>query len=42
MDSVKLWLFEAAAKRYGSYFEKTAVRDSGTFCIFSLGMGVQS
>ena len=26
MDSVKLWLFEAAAKRYGSYFEKTALK----------------
>ena len=33
VESVKLWLFEDV-KRYGSYFEKTALRDSGSFRIF--------
>ena len=37
---LKLWSFEVA-KRNGSHFEKTALKDL-SFCIFSIAMGVQS
>ena len=37
----KLWLFEAA-QHNGSHFEKMALKDFTSFCIFSVATGVQS
>ena len=37
---LKLWLFEVA-KHNGSHFEKTALKDFLSFCIFSVAAGVQ-
>ena len=38
---LKLWSFEVA-KRNGSHFEKMALKDFMSFCIFSVAVGVQS
>ena len=38
---LKLWSFEVA-KCNGSHFEKMALKDFMSFCIFSVATGVQS
>ena len=38
---LKLWSFEIA-KCNGSHFEKMALKDFMSFCIFSVATGVQS
>ena len=38
---LKLWSFEVA-KHNGSHFQKTALKDLMSFCIFSVAMGIQS
>jgi len=38
-ELLKLWLFESA-KRHGSHFEKTALKDFVSLCVFFLVMVV--